>query len=68
MTSEHAVKAPDTDLREPIQLLAEMGGLVERQINDVIEALLKRHTALARRVIASDAEVDAFSARLKTSW
>ena len=59
MTSEHAVKALDTDLRELTQLLAEMGGLVERQITDVIDALVKRHIELARRVIASDADVDA---------
>ena len=59
MTTEHAVKVIDTSLRELTQLFAEMGGLVERQVTNVIDALAKRHIELARRVIASDAAVDA---------
>jgi phosphate transport system protein len=59
MTSEQTAKAFDPDLRKLIELLTEMGGLVERQVTDVIDALVKRHIELARRVIASDAGVDA---------
>lgn len=59
MITEHAVEVIDTSRRELTQLFAEMGGLVERQVTDVIDALAKRHIELARRVIASDADVDA---------
>jgi phosphate transport system protein len=65
MTSEHTVKAFDTDLRELTQLLAEMGGLVERQVTDVIDALVKRHAELARRVITSDVSVDALQREIE---
>jgi phosphate transport system protein len=59
MISEQTVNVFDPDLRELTQLLTEMGGLVERQVTDVIDALVKRHIELARRVIATDADVDA---------
>jgi phosphate transport system protein len=38
--------------------VAEMGGLVERQISDAITALVERDTELAERVIATDPTID----------
>jgi phosphate transport system protein len=49
----------DADLRDLAVKIAEMGRLDEEQIADAIEALVKRDTALAERVIAADDQIDA---------
>ena len=56
---DHTAKAFDTDLQEIMRKVAEMGGLVERQIADAINALVERDTGLAERVIAADPMIDA---------
>ncbi len=58
MASEHTAKAFDEDLQELTRLVAEMGGLAERQIVDSVDALIRRDTALGQRVAMSDAEID----------
>lgn len=58
--TEHTAKAFDTDLQALTRMIAEMGGLAERQIARAIEALDKRDTALAQAAIAGDDEIDAF--------
>lgn len=58
MTSEHTTKAFDSDLQELRRMIAEMGGLAERLIVDSVDALVRRDIALARRVIAMDADID----------
>ena len=58
MASEHTAKAFDSDLQELTRLVAEMGGLVERMITDSVDALIRRDTALGKRVVASDVEID----------
>ncbi len=55
---DHTAKAFDTDLQEIMRKVAEMGGLVERQIGDAITALVERDTELAERVIATDPTID----------
>jgi phosphate transport system protein len=57
--SEHIAKAFDTDLQDLNRMVAEMGGLAEREIADAVQALVRRDTALARKLIATDAQVDA---------
>jgi phosphate transport system protein len=57
--TEHTMKAFDSDLQGLTRLIAEMGGLAEKQVVDAIEALSKSDTALAQRVVANDAKVDA---------
>jgi phosphate transport system protein len=57
--SEHTIKAFDADLQDLTRVVVEMGGLAERQIVNAIEALDKRDTSLAQRVIADDAKIDA---------
>ena len=42
MAFEHTTKAFDSDLQELTRLVAEMGGLVERQITDSVDALVRR--------------------------
>jgi phosphate transport system protein len=56
--TEHILKAFDEDLREISSRLAEMGGIAERLVAESVDALVKRDTALAKRVITADDAVD----------
>jgi phosphate transport system protein len=57
--STHLTTAFDEDLRDLSSKLAEMGGIAERLVAESTDALVKRDTALAQRVISADASVDA---------
>jgi phosphate transport system protein len=57
--STHTLKAFDVDLEELARMVAEMGGLAEKQIADAVVALAKRDVDLAQRVIALDPSIDA---------
>ena len=57
--SMHTIKAFDADLEELSRMVAEMGGLAEKEIADSITALARRDLDLAQRVIALDPSVDA---------
>jgi phosphate transport system protein len=56
--TDHILKAFDEDLREISSRLAEMGGIAERLVAESVDALVKRDTVLAQRVIAADDQVD----------
>jgi len=56
--SEHTAKAFDADLQELARKVVEMGGLAEKEIADSVDALAKRDTGLAQRVIALDIGCD----------
>jgi len=56
--SEHTSKAFDSDLQDLSRMVAEMGGLAEKQIAEAVDALAKRDTTLAQRVTGADAEID----------
>jgi phosphate transport system protein len=56
--TEHTIKAFDADLQELSRMIAEMGGLAERQIADAVDALNRRDAILAQSVIAEDAKID----------
>ncbi len=58
MPFEHTTKAFDQDLQELTRMVAEMGGLAERQIVDALDALVRRDVASGQRVVAMDAELD----------
>lgn len=58
MAFEHTTKAFDEDLQELTRLVAEMGGLAERQILDSVDALVRRDEALGARVVATDQDLD----------
>ena len=58
MTEHHTVKAFDADLQELARMVAEMGGLAEKQVADAVDALARRDTALAQRVTVSDMHID----------
>jgi len=58
MTEHHTVKAFDTDLQDLARMVAEMGGLAEKQVADAVDALARRDTTLAQRVTAADVQID----------
>jgi phosphate transport system protein len=58
MTDQHTAKAFDSDLQELERMVAEMGGLAEKQVADSVNALAKRDIALAQRVTVADVNVD----------
>ena len=58
MAFEHTTKAFDGDLQELTRLVAEMGGLAERQITDSVDALVRRDIPLGLKVAAADQEID----------
>jgi phosphate transport system protein len=63
--TEHTAKAFDTDLQELTRKVAEMGGLAEREIADSIQALTRRDSALANRVVALDPTIDALQQEIE---
>jgi phosphate transport system protein len=59
MSDPHTVKAFDHDLQELSRMIAEMGGLAEKQVADAVDALARRDSILAQRVTAADTSIDA---------
>lgn len=57
--TEHIMKAFDSDLQGLTRMISEMGGFAEKQVVDSIGALSAYDLALAQRVIADDAKIDA---------
>ena len=62
---DHTAKAFDTDLQEITRKVAEMGGLVERQISDAVQALAERDLELGERVMATDPAIDALQREIE---
>ncbi len=58
MSTEHIVKSYDEDLKRLDNLIAEMGGLAENQLASAMDALIRRDSALAERVIVQDDRID----------
>jgi phosphate transport system protein len=57
--SEHTTKAFDVELREITRMVIEMGGMVEKQIADSLDALANRDSDIAQRAIVLDPKIDA---------
>ena len=57
--TEHTIKAFDADLQDLARMVAEMGGLAEKQFAEAVDALVKRDGALAQKVMAADHAIDA---------
>ena len=58
MASEHIARAYEEELRKLNNTIAEMGGIAESQLGSAIEAVAKRDTELAARVVEADTRVD----------
>jgi phosphate transport system protein len=65
MMNEHTAKAFDVDLQDLSRMVAEMGGMAEKQIADSVDALAKRDSARAERVIAADVSVDSLQREIE---
>ncbi len=63
--SEHTAKAFDVDLQEITRMVAEMGGLAEKQVADAIDALAQRDTDRAQGTVAEDLAVDALQREIE---
>ena len=55
---EHTAKAFDVDLQELTRMVAEMGGLAEKQVADAVDALARRDADRAQRTVAADLAID----------
>jgi phosphate transport system protein len=62
---EHTTKAFDADLQDLARMVAEMGGIAEKQIGDSVDALVRRDLALAQRVISIDPKIDALQREIE---
>lgn len=56
--TEHTVKSYDEELAHLTNIIARMGGMAEAQFAAALQALGKRDSDLAARVVAGDARVD----------
>jgi phosphate transport system protein len=56
--SEHIVKSFSEQLEALSSGIAQMGGLAEAQLADAVEAISRRDSGLAERVIAGDPRID----------
>ncbi len=63
--SDHIVKSYDEDLAALKTMLAQMGGLAEEQLANAIDAIARRDTQLADKVIAGDAKIDVFEQQVE---
>jgi len=58
MSTEHIVKSFDEELKQLSQMVAQMGGLAEAQLQAAIEALVARDAEGAARVVQGDVRID----------
>lgn len=58
MSSEHIVTAYDEELTHLNEMVVRMGGLAEAALAGAIQAIVKRDSVLAARIIEGDAVVD----------
>jgi phosphate transport system protein len=58
MAAEHIIKSYDEELSRLSKMIVEMGGLAESQLAAAIEAVVRRDSKLATRVIEDDDKVD----------
>ena len=58
MVAEHTVKSFDDELKRLTQVISQMGGLVEMQLQAAVDALVKRDADAASKVVRDDAKID----------
>jgi phosphate transport system protein len=62
---EHTAKAFDADLQELSRMVAEMGGLTEKQIADAVDALARRNSERAQQIVRADLSIDALQREIE---
>src|SRR4051794_13194350 len=58
MSNEHIVKSFAQELQRLSNLITQMGGVAEAQVESAVQALVRRDTAIASQVIQSDLRID----------
>ena len=66
MTTEHTVKSFDEELKRLSDLVAQMGGLAEAQLQAAIESLVSRDAEQAARVVQNDSRIDQLERQIST--
>lgn len=62
--AEHTVKSYEEELRHLANLIARMGGLVERQIAGAIEVVMRRDAVMAAGIVKADTKIDRLEAEI----
>ncbi|MGH6928449.1 MAG: phosphate signaling complex protein PhoU [Dongiaceae bacterium] len=62
--TQHIVKSFDEELQKLRQTVAQMGGLVEAQLQAAVDALVKRDAEAAAKVVRDDARIDELEQQL----
>jgi len=65
MTSEHIVKSFDEELQRLSAVVLRMGGVAEAQLAGAIDALVRRDTDLAHKIVAGDEAIDLMDLELE---
>lgn len=65
MPEQHTVSAFDTELKSLNQQIAQMGGLVEKMLEESSNALRSRDIVLAQSIIERDAKIDALQREIE---
>lgn len=55
---QHIVKGFDEELQKLDNLIAELGGLAERQLADSVDALVRRNAERAQEIVSADERLD----------
>jgi phosphate transport system protein len=64
--AEHTVSSYDNELAEQERRVLEMAGIVEDQLKQAIDALIKRDVEAAEKIVAKDADVDEYDRKIET--
>jgi phosphate transport system protein len=56
--ADHIVKSFDEELKQLSNIIAEMGGLAEAQLDRAVESLVRRNSELAAQVVRDDKRID----------
>ena len=62
--TQHIVRSFDDQLHGLSEIVVRMGGMAESQLAAAIDAMVKRDSELAARVVQQDAAIDALDERL----
>src|ERR1700745_4232285 len=63
--TDHTTKAFDIDLQELTRMVAEMGGLAEKQVADSIDALVEGDADRAQPPVSADLAIDALQREIE---
>jgi phosphate transport system protein len=64
IASDHIVKSFDDELKQLSDIVIQMGGLAESQLQTAVDALIKRDPELGGQVVRSDARIDELEQRI----